>query len=529
MDLNGWPADPGAGLCSGWFDTGVVAKIPGEPSDKDGLESHGAYIRTCNDDPDPRYEVLFDSDTDGIANELVDLVVPVYATYGGPGTAAGEISELQRSHAPTCDGDQRCLEAALHGQRRRSRRLLATEPGRHVPKNPKPAWVSWDTTQTCEDMLMLPIQFNQRTLEWVSYHQWEWYEQRRAYSKKCSGCHEVGVTITADAAGLVTQYAAADYRIGCEKCHGPGSSHISGGGDPNAIMNPDHMSVVDSVNVCGQCHSRGKDPSGAFGFPWRDDVADFDGNFVAGIHTLDQTFDAPEGYFVQAPGNWPTGFPKSHRQQYNSYLNSAHIDNPFDKLACNDCHSPHSGKGGPFRFSTDDFGGNDFEFADNSNALMSNVRCLSCHAGFGPFGTLTKDDIAVYHISRGGSVIKNDVALAPDAAEQTSAEDLVEQAVKVHSGESAGMPLAPYLPENSHIAENFLLGEGPVGRCTSCHMTKTAKSGSWFVDDDGLYIAGDNSDHSFEVVKIQPNTNQPNACGACHASFRTKEEEPGGD
>jgi len=531
MDLNGWPADPGAGSCSGWLDTGVLAKIPGEPSDKDGLESHAAYIRTCNDNPDPRYEVLFDSDgTDG-ADENTDLVVPVYATYGGPGTQAGEIAELQ------ADG----LATNINGAWKQRYMVSIADlgacstlnPEGTFAKNPKPAWVGWDTDQTCEDMLMLPIQFNQRTLEWVAYHQWEWYEQRRAYSKKCSGCHEAGITLTADAAGMVTEYAAVDYRIGCEKCHGPGGSHVSAAGDPNAIMNPDHMTVVDSISVCGACHNRGSDPapSGeAFGFPWRSDVAEFDGNFVAGLHTLDyDAVDAPEGYFLAKPGNWPTGFPQKHRQQWNSYQASAHLDNPFDKLACNDCHSPHSGKGGPFRFSTDDFSGNDFLFADNSNALMSNVRCLSCHAGFGPWATLTKDDIAVYHISRGGSVDKNGVTLAPDAAEQTSAEDLVEQAVKVHSGEAAGMPLAPYLPENSHIPENFLLGEGPVGRCTSCHMTKTAKSGTWFVDDDGGYIAGDNTDHSFEVVTIEPNTNQPNACGSCHASFRTKVEAAGGD
>ena len=224
-----------------------------------------------------------------------------------------------------------------------------------------------------------------------------------------------------------------------------------------------------------------------------------------------------------------TGFPSKHRQQYNSYLGSAHIDNPFDKLACNDCHSPHSGRGGPFRFTSADFGGNEFLFADNSNTLMSNVRCLSCHAGFGPFATLTKDDIAVYHISRGGSVDRNGTALAPDAAEQTSAEDLVEQAVKVHSGEVAGMPLAPYLPENSHIPVNYQLGEGPVGRCSSCHMTKTAKSGSWFTDADGRRIAGDNTDHSFHIVDIQPGTDQPNTCGSCHASFRTSSAPPGGD
>ena len=528
MDLNGWPEVPAAGTCSTWFDTGVVSNIPGEPS-TDGTETHPPYLRTCNDDPDLRFEALFDSDPFG-AFGAEDLIVPVYATYGGPGTHGGEITELQaRGLATEINGawKQRYMVSIADLDAGCS----PTNPEGTFDKNPKPTWVTWDTSQTCEDMLMLPIQFNQRTLEWVSYHNWEWYEQKRAYSKKCAGCHEVGLTLTADAGGLVTEYAAADYRIGCEKCHGPGSTHVAGLGDPNAIMNPEHMSVTDAVNVCGQCHSRGASPvpDGVFGFPWRSDVADFDGNFVAGLHTLDNDVDAPEGYFVQKPGNWPTGFPSKHRQQYNSYLKSSHIDNPYDKLACNDCHSPHSGRGGPFQFSTDDFGGNDFLFADNSNALMSNVRCLSCHAGFGPWATLSKDDIAVYHISRGGSVVKNEVALAPDAAEQTSAEDLVEQAVKAHSGQAAGMPLAPYLPENSHIPQNFLLGEGPVGRCTSCHMTKTAKSGSWFVDGDGLYAAGDNSDHSFEVVTIQPNTNQPNTCGSCHASFRTKFEEAGGD
>ena len=530
MDLNGWPADPGAGNCSAWFDTGVVANIPPEPPTQ-GQESHDAYIRTCNDTPDPRFEVLFDSNTDGTADELVDLVVPVYATYGGPGTHAGEISELQ----------DRALATNINGAWKQRYMVSIADLGTCSPfnpentflKNPKPMWVSWDTTQTCEDMLMLPIQFNQRTLEWVSYHPWEWYAQKRAYSKKCSGCHEVGITLTADAGGLVTEYSAVDYRIGCEKCHGPGSSHIAGGGDPNKIMNPDHMTVMDSVNVCGQCHSRGSDPApsgGAFGFPWRSDVADFAGNFVAGLHTLDyEPVDAPEGYFLQKPGNWPTGYPSKHRQQYNSYLNSMHLRQPVRQARLQRLPLAAQRTWRPVPLLERRFRGNDFLFADNGNALMSNVRCLSCHAGFGPFGTLTKDDIAVYHISRGGSVDKNDVALAPSPAEQTSAEDLVEQAVKAHSGEAAGMPLAPYLPENSHIPENFLLGEGPVGRCTSCHMTKTAKSGSWFIDDDGGYIAGDNSDHSFDVVTIQPNTNQPNTCGACHASFRTKVEAPGGD
>ena len=43
------------------------------------------------------------------------------------------------------------------------------------------------------------------------------------------------------------------------------------------------------------------------------------------------------------------------------------------------------------------------------------------------------------------------------------------------------MPLAPYEPESSHIPEAYLLGEGPVGRCASCHMAKTAKKGPYHV------------------------------------------------
>ena len=525
MDLNGWPADPGAGACSAWFDTGVIVNDPSE--DPSSVPSHGAYIRTCNNSPDLSFDMLVDTNDDG-PDENTDTVVPVYATYGGPGTEAGEITVLQdRGEATEIHGawKQRFMfSIADLGA------CAALNPEGTSAKNPKPAFVTWDTTQTCEDMLIMPIQFNQRTLKWVNYHGENWFTQDRAYSKKCSGCHEAGITLTA-VDGLVTEYAAVDYRIGCEKCHGPGSSHASAGGDPNMIMNPDHMTAKAAVETCGQCHSRGSDPiDGAFGFPWRSDVADFDGNFVPGLHTLDwDALETPEGYFLQKPGNWPTGFPAKHRQQYNSFLKSAHVDNPYDLVACNDCHSPHSGRGGPFRFSNTDAAGDEYQFADNQRSLMSNVVCLNCHATHGPFSTVALEDVAIYHTTRGGSVDVNGAPLNPTSGEQDAASDIIEQAVKAHSGESAGMPLAPYLPEESHIAENYQLGEGPVGRCASCHMVKTAKSGTWFDDPDGFRIEGDNSNHSFEIVTIQPGTDQPNSCGSCHASFRTSSEPPGGD
>jgi len=523
IDLNGWPADPGANLCSAWTDTGVDATDVTEAPKSD--PTHDAYVRTCNDDPDLRFEILIDGDDDGA--DAGDTQLTVYATYGGSGTAAGELTVLQdRGEATTLHSTWKQRYMINIGDVTGG--CSATSPEGFL-KPAKPAFITWDTTQTCEDMLMSPIQYNPRTGDWVAYHSNEWFAQNRTYSKKCSGCHEAGLTLTADLDGNVTEYAAADYRIGCQKCHGPGSNHIAGAGDVTQIINPNYLTAQSAREVCGQCHSRGNDPVGAFGFPWRSDVSEFDGNFVAGIHKLDwNATDAPDGYFVQKPGLWSTGYSVKHRQQYNDMLKSSHIDNPWEVLVCNDCHSPHSGKGGPHQFSNEDSAGNEYVFGDNDRALMSNVRCLSCHATHGPFATLTLDDIAVYHTARGGSVDLNDVAMAPTPTEQTSAEDLVEQAVKNHSGESAGMPLAPYLPEDSVIPQNYQLGEGPVGRCTSCHMTKTAKSGSWFADPDGLRIEGDTSNHIFDIVAIQAGTDQPNSCGKCHSSFRTTSEEPAG-
>lgn len=529
MDTSGWPADPGAGLCSAWLDTGVDANDVTEPSDS--TPSHSVFIRTCNDDPALRFEVLVDGDDNG-ADELVDTLVTVYATYGGPGSASGELTVVQdRGDDTTVNGSP--IVGAWKQRYMFNIADLNTcspaNPEGTATKPPKPAFVTWDTTQTCEDMLLTPIQYNQRSGAWVSYHNDNWYTQGRTYSKKCSGCHEAGITLAA-VDGNVTQYAAADYRIGCQKCHGPGSGHIGGGGDVTQIINPNYMTAKASRELCGQCHSRGGSPVTGFSFPWRSDITDFDGNFVAGLHELDfDEVEAPDGYYDQKPGLWASGYSVKHHQQYNDFLSSSHIDNPFEILTCYDCHSPHSGRGGPFMFENEDFAGNEFVFGDNQRALMSNVRCLSCHASFGPFSTLTLDDIAVYHTANGGSVDKNGTALAPSTAEQDSASDLVEQAVKAHSGQAAGMPLAPYQPEDSVIPANYGFGEGPVGRCTACHMTKTAKSATWFDDPDGLRIEGDASSHFFDVVLPAPGTDQPNACGKCHAGFRTSSTPPGED
>ncbi len=70
--------------------------------------------------------------------------------------------------------------------------------------------------------------------------------------KRCHGCHTVGLDV---AAGTFVEP-----NIGCESCHGPGSWHAYSSGLGAIHVSPD-------AQLCGQCHTRGTNPSGEAHFP----------------------------------------------------------------------------------------------------------------------------------------------------------------------------------------------------------------------------------------------------------------------
>jgi len=70
-------------------------------------------------------------------------------------------------------------------------------------------------------------------------------------SKSCADCHPNiyrDFVKTADHARLMAKGKNAE-NIGCESCHGPGSEHVSSGGDKSKIINPGK-----SPETCFQCH-----------------------------------------------------------------------------------------------------------------------------------------------------------------------------------------------------------------------------------------------------------------------------------
>ncbi len=117
----------------------------------------------------------------------------------------------------------------------------------------------WDQrylTRIGDDYYVLPRLWSVQSRKWRPYSEYGW--QRRPYSRYCIGCHSIGFDPKTK--------EVAEYAIGCESCHGPGSQHGEKPGKAN-IVNPKRLPKDRADEICASCHVRGKDPSGEYLFP----------------------------------------------------------------------------------------------------------------------------------------------------------------------------------------------------------------------------------------------------------------------
>jgi len=118
--------------------------------------------------------------------------------------------------------------------------------------------------------------------------------------KRCHGCHTVGLDVESE------EFVEAS--IGCESCHGPGEWHVTTFGLGRILFQPD-------AQACGQCHTRGKTPSGEFFFPV---------GYRPGA-TLDDYFE----FASASPGQnsttwWGNGRARKRHQEYNAWRGEGH-------------------------------------------------------------------------------------------------------------------------------------------------------------------------------------------------------------
>jgi predicted CXXCH cytochrome family protein len=184
----------------------------------------------------------------------------------------------------------------------------------------------------------------------------DWWEpfyppdnMQRPTGTTCDGCHSVDYNIHTK--------QVAEWNVGCEKCHGPGSEHVEHPSRTN-ILNPAQMDYVQASDTCIQCHSQGRPPVR----PIEGKYYDWPVGYHVGLHLQDfwqlEEHTLGETTFT----HFPDGTAHKNRMQGNDFVQSvmyrrgvtcfschdthgtenyAQLRKPGDKL-CLDCHGPLS-------------------------------------------------------------------------------------------------------------------------------------------------------------------------------------------
>jgi hypothetical protein len=327
---------------------------------------------------------------------------------------------------------------------------------------------------------MLPIQYNLKgymnntTGSWVPYNASNWFNtdgtpkpinntfRTKSWDKNCMGCHVTGGRVERIVVGGDTSWRAtwANNRsdlnmvVGCEACHGPSTGGAGAGHQMNPRMLP---TKIAKLQVCGQCHIRASSWRG----PGLVGTHEYNKNELTNtyfnpadtLHPLEEFMNlatppnAPGG-----PGTWyDNKTARQHHQQYQEILTSKHFNNPFVEITCFTCHAVHKSTAGSHLLTDSLTVGTTRYRVDNDD----NTLCLACHATHGPFAAIQP------------AWVQNEPAF----------RDSIGRYVKLHSKHDV------YDPLNQ-------ANTGGIGRCSKCHMAKTATSA----------FAYDIHSHTFAVV-----------------------------
>jgi predicted CXXCH cytochrome family protein len=223
-------------------------------------------------------------------------------------------------------------------------------------------WKQRYFTKIGDDYYPLPVQWEIKNHVWSKYFVkpgTDWWAQyyppdnmQRPTGPTCDGCHSVGYDIHTK--------QVAEWNVGCERCHGPGSEHAAHPERAN-IFNPSHMNYVAATDTCIQCHSQGRPST----IPIEGKYYDWPVGYQVGGRLQDywkleeRSLGTTDFYY------FPDGTAHKNRMQGNDFVQSvmyrrgitcfschdvhgtnnyAQLIKPADKL-CLDCHGPLSPNG----------------------------------------------------------------------------------------------------------------------------------------------------------------------------------------
>jgi predicted CXXCH cytochrome family protein len=208
------------------------------------------------------------------------------------------------------------------------------------------------------DYFPLPAQWDVTNKKWLPYHVpdtgGDWWAKfypdpgdnsKRPTGPLCDGCHSVNYDIATK--------AVTEWNVGCEQCHGAGSTHAANPTRFN-ILDPAHQDFVEASDTCIQCHSQGQ--------PLNNPIAgkyyDWPVGYHAGLKLSDfwRLEDHKLGEMTFT--HFPDGTAHKNRMQGNDFVQSLMYARG---VTCFSCHDPHG--------------------SENDAMLRKPITevCLSCH------------------------------------------------------------------------------------------------------------------------------------------------------
>lgn len=425
-------------------------------------------------------------------------------------------------------------------------------------------WKQRYHTRIGRSYYILPVQYNEKTREYVQYNASHWYDgsnlprytaaygtdalvvqfgalgatgtngTQRSWENRCAGCHQTGLVTRAetttygtdDVEEAVTGYS--ELNIGCEACHGPGAAHATSR-NPGDIINPDNFKALGVTGlrlanqVCGACHSRGEGNATILSGASPLDL-EYPARFVSGSlqfplpgeSVIDNSAGNPFTILNTSSAYYGPGAPTGQTEPdaaswYNNWYNGATWTYNFPTYVASKQHHQQW---------------TDLEQGPHSadKAISDQVTCFSCHDPHQAAGDHQVKDTIV----EDGLTIKtendNDSLCLACHSEEGPFGGITKADVQAY-GNGGNVPeIAEWVTGHTqHTFAPTASGKNAASRCSGCHMPKTAKS------------AINNDIHNHTFLAIEPEVSMTtgdapgvrNSCEPCHVAGDTRIDPTG--
>jgi predicted CXXCH cytochrome family protein len=199
-------------------------------------------------------------------------------------------------------------------------------------------WKQRYFTKIGDDYYPEPAQWDVTNKAWRPYfvaNGTDWWStlyppdnMKRPTGPTCDGCHSVDYNIQTK--------QVAEWNVGCERCHGPGSAHMDHATRGN-ILNPARMDTVSANDTCIQCHSQGRPLTN----PIEGQYYDWPVGYHVGLALRDYWQLEDHKLGEQTFTHFPEGTAHKNRMQGNDFVQSVMYRRG---VMCFDCHDVHGTK-----------------------------------------------------------------------------------------------------------------------------------------------------------------------------------------